>query len=76
MTAATGAPRSVAGHGWAAEIHPGHTDLHVDPFLDSLPEAMRQLISASQRRFWTLEWICFDIAGWDVYVLIRDLLTT
>jgi hypothetical protein len=69
------APRSVAGQGWSAYVYETHTDLHVDPFIDALPDAVGQLISASQRRFWTVEHVDTDTLGWDVYVLLRDYLT-
>lgn len=60
-----------AGVGWYAEIHAMHLNLYVSPDGDSLPAALEALLAPSQRRFWTVEWICTDAAGWDFYLVER-----
>lgn len=59
----------VAGVGWTAEVTAHRAMVRVDPAGDPLPSAVEALVAPARRRFMTLEWICEDALGWDVYVL-------
>lgn len=65
-------PVAQAGAGWSAEIYPTSICLAVDPEEDALVDALDALLAPTQKRFWTVEHVYEDSAGWDVYVMTRN----
>lgn len=63
---------TATGPGWRAEIYLPRIYLAVDPEGDALPDAIQQLIAPTQQRFWTVEYLCQDDNGWDIYAMRRE----
>jgi hypothetical protein len=72
-TAQTTQPHYTSGPGWTAVVTVGEVELAVSPDGDSLTQAVKALLSRSQRRHWLLEWDHEDQHGWDVYMMHRAL---
>lgn len=59
----------VSGPGWTAIVTTAGAELHIDPDMDALPEAVDAVVSPARRRFTTVEWMREDQYGWDVYLV-------
>lgn len=77
MTLAQQAPVHEAftleGAGWRATIYFGYIYVACDPEAgDTLPDALEGVLTATQRKVWTVEWSHEDDDGWQVYLLDRQ----
>lgn len=73
MSAAVNTPQVVTGVGWTALIYTSHIDVRVSIHRDVITEAVRALLPAHQRRFWTVEAVETDAQGRDLYRMEREV---